>query len=120
MRNPFKHPSVMLKKTAVINSGNYRHFLWFEDYDLFTRMLKHGFKAANLSDILISVRANKNQFARRGGLKYAKQDIKFQKFLYSIGFINYYEFIRNMLMRRIVRIIPNEMRTFLYQKFLRR
>lgn len=83
-------------------------------------MLKHGFKAANLSDILISVRANKNQFARRGGLKYAKQDIKFQKFLYSIGFINYYEFIRNMLMRCIVRIIPNEMRTFLYQKFLRR
>lgn len=120
MRNPFKHPSVMLKKTAVITSGNYRHFLWFEDYDLFTRMLKHGFKAANLSDILISVRANKNQFARRGGLKYAKQDIKFQKFLYSIGFINYYEFIRNMLMRCIVRIIPNEMRTFLYQKFLRK
>lgn len=42
-RNPFRHMTVLFKKTAVINSGNYRDFLWFEDYDLWVRMLQNCF-----------------------------------------------------------------------------
>ena len=37
-RNSFRHVTVVFKKTAVIQSGNYRDFLWFEDYDLFVRI----------------------------------------------------------------------------------
>ena len=72
LRNPFKHPTVVFKKTAVISSGNYRHFMWFEDYDLFIRIINNGCKTANLNEILVNVRSNKDQFARRGGLQYAK------------------------------------------------
>lgn len=119
LRNPFKHPTVVFKKTAVISSGNYRHFMWFEDYDLFIRIINNGCKTANLNEILVNVRSNKDQFARRGGLQYAKQDLAFQFFLYSIGFIGMIRFLTNTIMRVLVRLMPNRVRTILYQKLLR-
>ena len=118
-RNPFKHPTVFFKKSAVIASGNYRHFLWFEDYDLFVRMIKFGFVTANLPNVLVHVRANQEQFARRGGLEYAKKDYEFEKFLYRLHLIGRLEFYRNVLMRVLVRILPNNLRTFLYRIILR-
>lgn len=119
-RNPFKHPTVFLKKTAVLKSGNYRHFLWFEDYDLFTRMIKQGYRVANLLDILVSVRANRDQFSRRGGLKYFLQDIRFQKFMYEENFISIYRFLTNIFLRGCVRFAPNKLRKYLYIHFLRK
>lgn len=118
-RNPFRHMTVMFKKSAVLESGNYRDFLWFEDYDLWVRIINKGFKVANLPDILVSVRADKNMFARRGGWKYLKQDIKFQKELFDFKLINYKEFILNILIRGIVRILPNNIRVKIYEIGLR-
>lgn len=119
-RNPLRHVTVMFKKTAVLNSGNYRHFLWFEDYDLFVRMLHHGCKAANLPEALVSVRADQNMFARRGGLRYLLQDFRFQKFLLEDGDIGYGGFLFNLSVRAGVRIMPNFMRIWFYQYILRK
>lgn len=119
-RNPFRHMTVMFKKSAVLEAGNYRDFLWFEDYDLWVRMIDKEFKVANLPDILVSVRADENMFARRGGWEYLKQDIKFQRFLLSIKFIDIRLFILNMLIRTCVRVIPNNVRIFFYKNMLRR
>lgn len=118
-RNPFRHMTVIFKKTAVIESGNYRDFLWFEDYDLWIRMMHKGYKVANLSDILVSVRADDNMFARRGGLKYLRQDIKFQKQLLNLNIINYKQFLMNFTIRSIIRCCPNIVRIKFYKVFLR-
>ena len=82
-------------------------------------MLTHGVKAANLPDILVSVRADSEMFARRGGWKYFKQDIKFQVNIFSAGFINKTRFCVNILIRGVMRSIPNKMRIWLYHNFLR-
>lgn len=119
-RNPFRHMTVMFKKSAVLEAGNYRDFLWFEDYDLWVRMIDKGFKVANLPDMLVSVRADENMFARRGGWKYLKQDIKFQRFLWNINFIKFNQFIFNVNVRLIVRIMPNKVRSIFYKVFLRK
>lgn len=118
-RNPFRHVTVMYKKSAVLDSGNYRHMLWFEDYDLFVRMLHHGYKGANLPDILVSVRADADMFARRGGWQYFRQDVRFQQVLKNLGIINTAEYVRNIAIRGIVRMLPNKFRTAIYQIFLR-
>lgn len=118
-RNPFRHMTVIFKKEAVLTSGNYRHFLWFEDYDLWVRMLIHGFKSANLPEVLVSVRADSAMFARRGGWKYLKQDIKFQILLYKEHFIGPLVLLENIAMRGIVRLIPNSLRIKFYKSFLR-
>ena len=57
-RNPFRHMTVLFKRSAVISSGNYRDFLWFEDYHLWLRLMKKGYIMANLHDVLVSVRAD--------------------------------------------------------------
>lgn len=119
-RNPFRHMTVILKKSAVIGSGNYRDFLWFEDYDLWVRMFNKGYIGANLPLYLVNVRAENSMFARRGGWKYLKQDLKFQKFLYSFEFITMAQFMQNVVMRSIVRLLPNVIRILIYKHLLRR
>ena len=112
--------TVILKKSAVLESGNYRNFLWFEDYDLWVRLLQHNFKAANLPEYLVSVRADRQMFARRGGLSYFKQEFKFQTFLYESGFISAFSYVKNLLIRGMVRILPNSLRSAIYMNFLRK
>lgn len=118
-RNPFRHVTVVLKKSAVIQSGNYRDFLWFEDYDLFVRILQKGYIAANIPECLVNVRADKDMFARRGGWQYLKQDCKFQKQLLKTKFICKTDFLINITIRCIVRLIPNKVRSYLYKRILR-
>jgi glycosyltransferase involved in cell wall biosynthesis len=118
-RNPFRHMTVFYKKSAVLDSGNYRDFLWFEDYDLWVRILQKGYKAANLPDYLVNVRADGDMFSRRGGLKYLKQDLLFQKFLYSIGYISWANYTYNCLVRMVIRLMPNQIRTMFYKVVLR-
>lgn len=118
-RNPFRHMTMLLKKEAVIKAGNYRDFLWFEDYDLWVRMLQKGYIAANIPEYLVNVRADEEMFARRGGWQYLKQDYKFQKFLMETGFITVSEFIMNIIIRTMVRLSLNDMRGLFYKTFLR-
>ena len=111
---------MLLKKEAVIKSGNYRDFLWFEDYDLWVRMLQKGYIAANIPEYLVNVRADEEMFARRGGCQYLKQDYRFQKNLLNSKFITCKQFIRNIFYRSIVRIMPNKLRIIFYKKVLRK
>ena len=118
-RNPFRHVTVVFKKSAVIQSGNYRDFLWFEDYDLFVRILLKGYFTANIPEYLVNVKADKDMFARRGGWQYLKQDYKFQKQILKTKYIAKTDFLINIIIRSIVRIIPNKVRSYLYKIFLR-
>lgn len=118
-RNPLKHPTVMFRKSAVIKSGNYRHFLWFEDYDLCIRMLLSGFRMANIPEILLHYRADSNLYTRRGGLSYLKQEVRFQRFMLHSNFINIRQFVFNCSARSVVRLMPNGLRKRFYKTFLR-
>lgn len=118
-RNPFRHMTVMFKKSVVLKSGNYRDFLWFEDYDLWVRIIANGYKCANIPEVLVFVRADQNMFARRGGWAYLQQDLKFQRYLYKINFINWTDFLLNVGIRSVVRILPNGVRSLFYRRFLR-
>lgn len=119
-RNPFYHMTVMFRKNIVLNVGNYQPFYLNEDYFLWMRVLKNGYKVKNLPDSLVSVRANEEMFKRRGGLKYLKQELKLQNLFYKHRFINEFEYFRNMGIRIVARIIPNQMRMIIYRKCLRK
>ena len=118
-RNPFRHMTLIYKKSAVINSGNYRDFLWFEDYDLWVRMIQNGYYVVNMPEVLVNVRADDDMFARRSGWKYWKQDMKFQKFLYSTHYISLKDYFLNVVVRSIYRFLPKSLIVNLYKQFLR-
>jgi glycosyltransferase involved in cell wall biosynthesis len=118
-RNPFNHQTVMFRKAAILKVGNYKDFLWNEDYYLWVRMINSNLNMINIPKPLVLVRTGKDLFARRGGLKYAKVDFKLQKKFLEIKFINYMQFTKNCIIRIGVRIIPNSIRKQIYLKLLR-
>lgn len=119
-RNPFNHMTVMFKKQAVQNVGGYMDMPYFEDYWLWVRMLKAGYKAKNVDKVLVKVRAGQEMIARRGGLNYAKYIIRFEKALQSIGIINFAEMICYIIMRNVIAIMPESLRLFIYRWKLRK
>ena len=47
-RCPFRHPSLLYKKSEIIKAGNYRQYYLCEDYDLYVRLLRNGCKCYNI------------------------------------------------------------------------
>lgn len=119
-RNPFNHMTVMFNKQAVQNVGGYQHMPYFEDYWLWARMLKAGFKAKNVDVVLVKVRAGQDMIARRGGWHYVKCIAKFEKALYKIGIINLFDLLVYTILRSIVAIIPESLRLVIYKWKLRK
>ena len=115
-RNPLNHPSVMYKKSIVAKAGGYKKMILFEDYYLWVRMILIGAKFYNIQAPLVNMRAGYGQLERRSGLKYAMSEITFQKELLNIGFINIYEFLRNISIRFIARVVPKSMVKLIYKK----
>jgi len=70
-RSPMNHGTVLFRKEAVLDAGNYRAVTRMEDYDLWVRMFLAGARFANVPEILVKVRAGPEMAIRRGGLEYA-------------------------------------------------
>ena len=118
-RNPFNHMTVLFKKQAVQNVGGYQHMPYFEDYWLWARMLKAGYKTKNINAVLVKVRAGQDMIARRGGWEYVKYITKFEKALYEIGLIKFFDLLTYTVLRSIVAIIPESLRSYIYKLKLR-
>lgn len=118
-RNPINHPVVMFRKSAVLAAGGYQHFPLFEDYYLWVRMLINGAKFYNIQESLLYFRFSSEMFKRRGGWKYAVDEFRFQRMMRKWHFISTSEFIQNVFVRFLTRIIPNSLRTIIYKKVLR-
>lgn len=119
-RNPMNHMTVMYKKSSVIDSGNYKHFLWNEDYYLWVRMITKNKEIINIPETLVYARTGEGMYKRRGGIKYAKMDFLLQLEFYRLGFITLSQMIINTCMRIISRLVPNKLRETIYLKYLRK
>lgn len=118
-RNPFNHMSVMFKREAVIEAGNYQPLSGFEDYYLWVRMLKNGDKGHNVQQDLVYARTGSSMFQRRGGLKYLISGIKGRYRIYREGLGTIADFVFVSLVHVIFSLAPNSLRKKLYEKKLR-
>lgn len=119
-RNPFGHPSVLLKKEMVLKAGNYRDYHLVEDYDLWIRMIETGAVCYNISEILVYMRIDEKFYQRRGGLSYLKSILKFKKEQYKKGYYSLSNYIVSAGSHIVSCFLPNFLRKFIYQKMLRR
>lgn len=120
-RNPFRHPSVVFRKTKVLSVGNYsKQYLYFEDWDLFNRMLAANCRAANIDEPLVAMRVSPNFYERRGGLEYIGHIWKFKYAQYRKGYFNFFQFIATVAPHIAVCILPNGVRSLIYAKLLRK
>lgn len=119
-RCPVEHPAVIFKKQSVLNAGGYQHCLLFEDYHLWARMFVNGAKFYNLQEPLLYFRMTEDSFNRRGGWKYAINELKALRMFRKIGFLSEKQFLFAVLTRFPVRIMPHNVRKFIYNRFLRK
>lgn len=64
-RSPFNHPTVMYKRSKVLECGGYCSSGRKEDLDLFLNMVFSGYKCENLSESLLYYRAGADNLQRR-------------------------------------------------------
>jgi len=119
IRNGMNHVTVMYKKSSVLNAGNYQHCPYFEDYYLWCRMLKAGYKFHNLDSILVNVRTGEGMYQRRGGKVYNDAIKGFQKKILDLGIISRAQYLKNLTVRLCVANMPNSLRGYLYKTKLR-
>lgn len=118
-RCPLNHPTVMFRKDAILAVGNYDPYANQQDYQLWARLLVKGYKVANIQESLLFMRVSSALFKRRGGIDYGKIELAVQRDFFKMGFINRFEFVRNVSLRMIVRLMPNFFRKLFYMRFLR-
>ena len=119
-RNPFNHPCVMYKKSAVEAVGSYQDFYLLEDYYLWLRMLMAGYQGYNIQEPLLHMRAGSEMYLRRAGWKYAKTQARLFKFMKDSGFIGNGQYMKSCVIRSGSALAPNWLRKFMFEKVLRK
>lgn len=117
-RDPFNHPTVVYRKSAVLAAGGYADVPLLEDYLLFTRMVMRGAVPANLPDPLVYYRVGEGAYARRGGRNLLRSELILQRRLRMLGLTTRGEYIRNVAIRGGYRLVPEDVRKHAYRRLL--
>lgn len=64
IESPFVHPTVMFRKSAVVQLGGYRQGLFPEDYELWLRMHHAGMIMGKVEEVLLDWRESKQRLTR--------------------------------------------------------
>ena len=63
-KNSIAHPSVVFKKSAVLNAGNYGTFDQAEDYELWLRLAASGYNLRNVEEAVIRYRIHRRSITQ--------------------------------------------------------
>ena len=118
-RCPYRHPTLMYRKAAVLRAGSYQNMPYFEDYDLYMRMKSAGSLFYNIQENLVYVRASSDFFERRGGVAYTKNMMHFKSTALRRGDYDVPQFLISVIPHAIVCLAPGRVRRFIYKFFLR-
>ena len=118
-RCPLCNMTVVFKKDKIESVGLYNGFSFGEDWYLFAKMLMAGMKFYNIPQVLVNVRGGSGMLAKRVGLKRIIQETNLFLLFYRMGYINFFECMRNIVLKFLLRIIPTGFRKFIYETFLR-
>ena len=119
-RNPINHMTVMFRKSVVCAMGNYRHFPFLEDYELWVRLLGEGYGFANLPYVLVYARTNSNIYSRRGGRAYCKKYLELRKEQRNVGLLSRWEYQVANILTMIMTLQYSATRKLIYRKVLRK
>lgn len=119
-RTPFCHPAIMVKKSAVLEAGNYKDVYLHEDYDLFVRIFAHGYRGCSVKKILYHVRVGRDFYYRRGGMRYVKALLTYNVQLLRSGWMKPIDFILRSCGNILVGLAPVGLRSWFYRRLLRK
>ncbi|MFL6062018.1 MAG: glycosyltransferase [Marmoricola sp.] len=117
-RDPFNHPTVVYRRSAVLAAGGYTDMALLEDYLLFTRMVEGGAVPGNLAEPLVYYRVGAGAYARRGGTDLLRSELRLQRRFRQLGITTRTEYLRNVAVRGGYRLVPEGVRKVAYRRLL--
>lgn len=117
-RDAFNHMTVMYKKHAVMEAGNYKSIPLMEDTELWARMLKKNAHCVNIPEYLVKARVGNDYYERRGGWDYFKLYRKGKKEVLKTGFINQWDYFLTVFIQFFVALAPMTVRSLIFKRFL--
>src|SRR5215475_8394120 len=115
VHDPFNHPTVVYRRSAVLAAGGYGDLPLMEDYALFARMLQTGARARNVAEPLVYYRVGAKAFKRRGGTGLLRSELRLQREFLREGFTSPSVYVRNVVIRGGYRLIPWWFRRAVYR-----
>lgn len=119
-RSAFNHPTVMFRKSKVLEVGGYSDLRRNQDVDLFGRMLFSGCKAENIGKSLLYFRANDNLAKRRKSWENTKSYISIIRRFWKIGYASFADYILIAVAQTGMFLMPIKLQHWVYKKFLRK
>lgn len=115
-RNVFVHPSIAARADAFRMAGGYRKlFGLLEDYDLWIRMALAGVHFHIIPKVLIRSRTGVHLVERRGGIRYALNEIRFRFYYLRRGFLSFRQFFVVTTLYVAFRVISGPLRGRFYR-----
>ena len=115
IHDPFNHPTVIYRRSAVLAAGGYGDLPLMEDYWLFSRMLAGGARPMNVAEPLVYYRVGSGAYQRRGGREQLRSELALQRRLRDTGLISRGVYVRNVIVRGGYRLLPWRVRRTLYR-----
>ncbi|MCC5894471.1 MAG: glycosyltransferase [Alkalibacterium sp.] len=119
-RNPFNHPTVMFKKSSVLNNGGYKNYRRNQDLDLFVQMINNGCKSKNIDESLLLFRANKDNLIRRKSWEKCSSYIKMIYNFWRKGYSSFNDLIFVTITQCVFFISPPFVLEWISSNFLRK
>ena len=117
-RDPFNHPTVVYRRSAVQAAGGYTDMALMEDYLLFARMVDAGARPANLAEPLVCYRVGAGAYARRGGRDLLRSELAVQRRFRELGITTRRQYVRNVAVRGGYRLVPESLRKLAYRALI--
>jgi glycosyltransferase involved in cell wall biosynthesis len=118
MHDPFNHPTVVYRRSAVVAAGGYGDLPLMEDYWLFARMLANGARGVNVAEPLVFYRVGSGAYQRRGGIALLRSELRLQLRFRQQGFTTRAQLVRNVVVRGGYRLLPASFRRFMYRRIV--
>lgn len=118
LHDPFNHPTVVYRRSAVAAAGGYERLPLMEDYWLFARMIQSGCRTANRAEPLVMYRVGAGAYQRRGGLRLLRAELVLQWRFVRSGFTTPLQFTRNVVIRGLYRLVPGVVRRPFYRSLV--
>jgi len=119
-RSAFNHPTVMYRKSKVLDNGGYSDLRRNQDVDLFGRMLFYGCKALNINESLLFFRCNEGLAKRRKSWDNTKSYICTIKKFWKMGYASFLDFALVAVAQIGIFVMPIKLQQWTYRIFLRK
>lgn len=119
-RSPFNHPTVMYKKTIILNNGGYPTVKRKEDLQLFIDIVNKNYYCENLNASLLFYRTSQDNLKRRKTWVNCKEYIQIMFSFFKKGIINTNDLIYVIVGQLSFFILPKNLLKILSEFFLRK